>query len=478
MHVSWLIMWLSVGVLFGTFAASLDSGFESLWWLVVAMSLFVSSIFHRYRYLFVFALFAGMILGLCRGSSQYVQLHDYKQHYGKEIVARGRVVEDVSLGKKGDLRLRLGDIRIDNKDLPGVIWVSTPDVLTLKRGDLVAVRGSLSEGFGTMPASMFRAKVINITYPNHGDIGREARDWFASGVAKAVPGEDAQFALAYLVGQKLTMSETLNDQLKTIGLIHAVVASGAHLTILVGAIRRLFVKVSKYLTAVASFGMIGGFLLVTGFSPSMTRAGLVSGISLLAWYYGRVVHPVVLLLFVAAVSVLYNPSYIWGDVGWYLSFAAFAGVIILAPLLHHYFWGAHKNPGILREVLVATVAAQLTTLPIVVAAFGYYSPYALLANILVVPLVPLTMLLTFVAGIVGVMIPALAFVVGMPLDAILEYMKAAINWLATAPGAKREFTVGWQFVVSMYVGIVILAVYLWRVTGHSFRKNTNLQKDF
>lgn len=478
MHVSWFLMWLSVGILFGSFGAPIGSGFDSSLWLVVALSLFLSSMLQKYRYVFVFALLSGMILGLHRGGLEYVRLQEYNQYYGKEIVVTGRVIEDVSLGKAGDLRIRLGDIRINNDDLPGVIWVSTTDSVSLKRGDVAAVQGTLSEGFGTMPASMFRARITNITNPNHSDIGREARDWFASGVSRAVPGEDAQFALAYLVGQKLTMSETLNDQLKTIGLIHAVVASGAHLTILVGAVRWLFVKISKYLTAVMSFGMIGGFLLVTGFSPSMTRAGLVSGISLLAWYFGRVVHPMVLLPFVAAVTVLYNPSYIWGDVGWYLSFAAFSGVIILAPLLHHYFWGVDRRPGILREVLIATVAAQITTLPIAVATFGYYSPYALLANILVVPLVPLTMLLTFVAGVIGVTIPSLAFLVGIPLDAMLEYMKAVINWLATAPGATRELTVGWQFVLGMYAGITILTVYLWKVTGHSFRKNTNLQKDF
>ncbi len=478
MHASWFFMWISIGVLAGSFAATISSGFDSYLWLIVALSLSLSSLLHKYRYLFVFALVAGMLLGLYRGSSEYVHLQDYQKYYGKEVVLTGRVVEDVSFGKKGDVRLRIGDVSIKGQHLPGVVWVSTSDTGVMKRGDLVTVRGSLLEGFGTMPASMFRAKILGITYPSHGDIGREARDWFAGGVEKAVPGEDAQFALAYLVGQKLTTPETLNDQLKTIGLIHAVVASGAHLTILVGAVRRLFIKVSKYLTAVMSFGMIGGFLLVTGFSPSMTRAGLVSGISLLAWYYGRVVHPMVLLPFVAAITVLYNPSYIWGDVGWYLSFAAFAGVIILAPLLHHYFWGADKSPGIFREVLIATIAAQVTTLPIVVAAFGYYSPYALLANILVVPLVPLTMLLTFAAGIIGVVMPSLAFLIGLPLDAILEYMKLVIDWLATAPGAKKELEIGWQVVAAAYTAIMFLMIYLWKVTGHSFRKNSNLQRDF
>lgn len=478
MHVSWSIMWVSFGVLIGTVAAPVSGDFTSGWWIFIAASLLLSNVVHKYRYLFVLALLSGMIVGLFRGSEQYIDLSMYNQYYGKEVVVMGRITEDVSIGAKGDQRLRVGEVIIGKVRLPGTIWVSTSDLRTIKRGDLVAVQGKLGEGFGTIPASMFRAKLISTAYPHHGDIGREARDWFAGGVESAVPDDDAQFALAYLVGQKLTESETLNEQLKTIGLVHAVVASGAHLTILVGAVRRLFVRVSKYLTAVASFAMIGGFILVTGFSPSMTRAGLVSGISLLAWYYGRVVHPMVLLPFVAAVTVLYNPSYIWGDVGWYLSFAAFAGVIMLAPLLHHYFWGRDSTPGLLREILVATVAAQLTTLPIVIAAFGYYSPYALLANLLVVPLVPLTMLLTFVAGVVGIILSPLARIIGMPLEFILDYMKTVVEWLATSPGAQKEVVMSWQMIVAAYTAIIVLMVYLVKATAHSFRRDTKTQKEF
>lgn len=153
-------------------------------------------------------------------------------------------------------------------------------------------------------------------------------------------------------------------------------------------------------------------------------------------------------------------------------------MIILAPFLHNYFWGKDNMPGLLREVLVATVAAQLTTLPIVVATFGYYSPYALIANLLVVPLVPLTMLLTFIAGTFGLVLTPLARLVGLPLDFILDYMKVIVHWLATAPGAQKEVAISWRIVVSAYIAIIILIVYLWKITGHNFRKDNKIQKEF
>ncbi len=78
-------------------------------------------------------------------------------------------------------------------------------------------------------------------------------------------------------------------------------------------------------------------------SPSMSRAGLVAGLSLLAWYYGRRIHPLVLLPLAMAITVMVQPSYAWGDLGWQLSFAAFAGVLIGAPLIQAYFLATRKS---------------------------------------------------------------------------------------------------------------------------------------
>jgi competence protein ComEC len=478
-HVSWHIAWASLGVLIGVALATLTGNLFVSWgWLVVAGSLLSVVFMGRLRYFVLVGLLGGTVIGLWRGSTEHAALNSYVAYYDKVVQIKGTVSEDTSFGPKGDQRLRISNVSIRNTNLPGTLWVSTDSNNAIKRGDMVQLSGVLSEGFGNIPASMFRAHVDSVqrTYP--GDIGRRVRDWFGVGVERAIPGDDAQFALAYLVGQKLSMSNNLNDQLKTVGLIHAVVASGAHLTILVGVVRRLFIRVSKYLTAIASLSMITSFILITGFSPSMTRAGLVSVIGLAAWYYGRVVHPLVLLSFAAALTVMYNPAYIWGDVGWYLSFAAFAGVLVLAPLFHHYFWGKDKRPSILREILVATIAAQLITLPIVIYVFGYYSVYALLANVLVVPLIPLTMLLTFVSGVMGLLLPGIALWFGMPVNLILEYMKIVISWLANLPGARSEITFGMPIVILSYVVITAIAIYIWRATKHNFRTDTAVQRDF
>lgn len=475
-HISWFITWSSVAILIGIAISPItNSMFADISWVIVGCLLMGIVLTKRKRYYIFIAIITGLLFGVYRGSAAYSALTAYRPYIGKHITIVGIVSEDTSFGPTGDLRLRLNSVEIGNHILPGSVWVSTNETTDIKRGDVVTLSGMLGKGFGNIPASLFKAKVEQIERPNPGDVGRRVRDWFGEGVHQSMSPEDANLAMAYLVGQKLSVSETLADQLKTVGLIHAVVASGAQLTILVGVARKLFVKLSKYLSTLFAGMMIIGFILITGFSPSMSRAGLVSGLSLAAWYYGRVINPVVLLSFSAAVTALIKPEYIWGDIGWYLSFAAFTGVIVVAPLINQYFWGK-RHPSIIREILIATIAAQLVTLPLVVHAFGYYSAYAILANLLVVPLIPLTMLLTFVSGLVGLIAPSIASTFGMPVSIILQYMRMVINWITHLPGAKTTINFTTPLMTISYVGILLVIVYLWRSTGYDFRSKEKAEK--
>lgn len=204
-------------------------------------------------------------------------------------------------------------------------------------------------------------------------------------------------------------------------------------------------------------------------SPSMSRAGLVAGLSLLAWYYGRKFHPLVLLPFAAAITLLVNPSFGWNDLGWQLSFAAFAGVMIVAPLAQRYFFG-DKKPGTIRQILGETIAAQLCTLPILLLAFGQFSNVAIFANLLILPLVPLAMLLTFVAGGGALIIPGAAMIIGMPADWLLQYMIEVASYSAALPWAQTTLQISETAVIAFYILLALVCIYMGRMTKTALRE--------
>jgi len=468
-HISWLISWASVGLLVGTFLSLYTSRFIGFEWVVIGTCLGIVGTLRKDKIAVLAFLFAGLLFGLWRGGNQIISQSGFEQFYGKEVVITGRVLEDPSYDTDGDLRLRITDVRFENEKMGGEVWVVIRDNLKIRRSDIVTVEGLLSKGFGTIPSAIFRAQVLAVERQDFADVGLDTRDWFAGGIRRAIEEPEASLGAGFLLGEKSALPEKLEQDLRLLGLTHIVVASGYNLTILIRFARRFFARISRFTALSASGFLIFAFANITGFSPSMTRASIIAGLSLLAWYFGRKFHPLVLLPFSAAVTVAINPAYAWGDIGWLLSFMSFIGVIMLAPLIHAFFWG-DKKPGNIRQVFIETMSAQLLALPIIAVAFGQYSSLSLLANVLILPLIPIAMALVFVAGIGGLAVPSFAGIVGWPAEILLRYMTTVIDKLAVLPQAVSEIKFTSTLVIISYLLIFCTMTYLWRRTNYQFRE--------
>lgn len=469
-HSSWHIAILSISILIGvSLAGSIDpTRFSSISWLFSGLIILVVVFARRYIYLIPVLILAGMVIGLWRGSVHEQDLSSARKLYGSEVTITGLVREDVDTNKHGELTVRLVNISNEGKPMPGAFWVTLSNTGDIKRSDIITVSGKVGEGFGSFVASMYSAELMRIQRPEPGDIARVWRDWFAEAVHGAIPEPESRLGLGYLVGQKRALPEELVLALQITGLTHVVVASGYNLTILVRLARRLFEKISKYLSALSASIMIFAFIAITGLSPSMSRAGLVAGLSLAAWYFGRKFHPLVLLPLAAVITILINPSYLWGDLGWQLSFTAFAGVMILAPLLNAYFFN-DKKENVLRRIFVETLSAFIMTAPILVGAFGQISNVAIVANILILPLVPLAMLLTFIAGVGAITLPSLGSFIAQPASWLLSYMTSVIEYLSKLPWAVRDIELSQIGVSVCYLIIMSACFYLWRITKYNLR---------
>jgi len=470
-HISWLIAAGSFGILLGV-VLSVYSDFEyfsGVEWLVVAGSLTIISFINRRHLALGLLVIAGISFGLWRGSNVLAEISRYDSFYGKSVVVQGLVAEDPGISKDGDLQMRLKNVELNGVQMTGQLWVNTSDRVEIRRSDLVTLHGQLSKGFGNIPASLYRSNVTDVVRQDYIDVGRDVRDSFSAGVREAIQEPEASLATGFLVGQKTALPEKLGNELRLLGLTHIIVASGYNLTILVRFARRFFAKLSRFSALSGAGFLVYGFMQITGLSPSMARASLITGLSLLTWYFGRKIHPFVLLPFSAAITVIINPSYAWGDIGWLLSFTSFIGIIILSPLLHGYFWG-DKKPGPIRQVVLETMSAQILTLPIIAYIFGQYSPVAILANLLILPLIPFAMFLIFVAGVVSLISVAIAPFVGFPAEIVLRYMTRIVDWLSTWPIASSEIKFSKTALAVSYIGLFWLILFLWRRTGHEFRE--------
>lgn len=469
-HVSWFITIGSITFLLGVILSLNTTTFASQEWLVLALCLIAISLLKPTVLKCITIVFGGLLLGLYRGGVERVQRTSLENYVGEVVSVEGFVSEDPTISVDGDTKFVLDVYTINQEKTPAELWVSVPQTAEVfpdvKRSDAVEVRGKIDEGFGTFTAAMYRAELTDIIRTPYIDVARDVRDDFASQVQRVVDTPESDLGNGFLLGTKSRLPEKLDQELRILGLTHIVVASGYNLTILVRLARRLFMKVSRYAALAGSVGLVLAFAHVTGWSPSMTRAAMITLLSLLTWYYGRKAHPITLLSFVAAVSVFLKPSYAWGDIGWLLSFLSFSGVIILSPMLHLYFWG-NKAGNSVRQILGETFSAQLMTAPLIIYIFGQYSPLALFANLLVLPFIPLAMLFTFIAGVSGYLqLGSLGTFIAWPAQTLLRYMISVTEWLAQFSFAKQEVTLGLSGLIVVYIVMLMFMVFLYKRTNH------------
>jgi competence protein ComEC len=222
---------------------------------------------------------------------------------------------------------------------------------------------------------------------------------FANRLRELFDNKESALALGYLVGEKGEMSEDMQNMIRAVGLSHMVVVSGFHLALVVEWGKRLLGKISRIAVILGAIILILFFISIAGMSASMMRAGLMTVLSIIAWYFGRKFHPARLLLYVATFSLITAPRQIFG-VAWQLSFASYAGIVFVSPMLTQFLYGKRHRPGFIATNIIASISAQICCLPISIFNFGSFSMVGIVAVLLISPTVPFIMLLASVSAFI------------------------------------------------------------------------------
>lgn len=508
-HISWILTAIFLGFLVSIIAAkSLQITDGMTLWLASGCGLSLIAVLSRLRLLVPIAVLAGSVLGIARAVPVLQSQLLYNDYIDTTVQLRATVADDPNKIKTGT-SLSLISAETANHhgvSLPGKIWVSIKGDLAkqIKRHDEIELSGELADGFGNYNASIRSAKLIKIIkHPGNDPMG-QFRDNFATALAKVFNVDELNLGMGILTGQKSGLDIDVKNAFMAASLTHILVASGYNLTVLTRFARRLFARKSRLLALIFSTTFILLFAGITGDSASMSRAVMVALFSLITWYYGRRTHPVVLLSFVAFLSAVLSPSSLWGDAGWYMSFGSFAGVIIVAPIMaalftrHRYqpidqieamvqvrkekeqIYKNHDVGALLAmkltgglnafgQIIIETISTQIMTLPVIAYFMGQVSVIGLATNLLVLPLLPLTMLLTFASGLMAWLLPlVISAIVAIPAKLLLDFINGVAEWGAGLPNAMIEFQPTIEFVVMFYLVMIITIWLLKRLTGHNF----------
>lgn len=227
-------------------------------------------------------------------------------------------------------------------------------------------------------------------------------------------------------------AKTVADFRKT-GLAHILAISGTHIAIIFGMFYFLFNYLMpsglRKTAIICSLCAIWIFATFIGFGNSVVRSCIMLSVYFISVLLQRkpdLLHSMA----VAAIIILGINTHQLFDVGFQLSFSAVLGIYWLnQPILKLL----PKPKGTLQTILInipsITLAAQISTMPLVLYYFHQYSPISVLANLIVIPLGETIIIFSFVMTIligIGLTFSWLNWI----YDSIISFVLDMIGWLA------------------------------------------------
>jgi len=279
-------------------------------------------------------------------------------------------------------------------------------------------------------------------------------------VNRILPEPQAAFLGGLLYGAKRGIPADLTEKFNITGTTHIVAISGYNITILAVLLLQITknIGISRKKSFWIALSGITFFVVLTGAQSSVVRAALMGSLVLLATRVGRISKITNALLFAAAAMLVFNPKILAFDVGFQLSFAATMGLVFLSPIFEKYF---EKLPSVFgaKETFTTTMSAIVLTLPLILYNFGRVSFIAPLANILILPVIPLAMAIGSVAVLGGLIYFGLGQALGWLAWLALSYIIKAVEFLAAIPWASGEAgKIHWIFLIIFYL---LIGWFIW-----------------
>ncbi len=385
-------------------------------------------------------------LGLAIGSGRIAAIDSgaLELPAGREVSVRGFVAA-VPTRSAGAVR-----VRIETPD--GRVLVEAPEpVADLPVGSSVSARGTAREPRDWEAAWLERlgidtvvsARAIERTGGGRAGIaglldGLRSRAEVALG--HGTTGEAASLLRGFVLGQDDRIDAATVDDFKRSGLAHLLAVSGQNVVLLavLAAVVLALLGVPLRARLAWILALIAIYVPVAGAGASIQRAGVMGAAGVVAALAGRPRSRWYALLLAACITLALDPR-ATADIGWQLSFAAVAGILLAsAPIASALAGQAAGWRRALADGVALTVAATLATAPLMAHHFGTLSVVALPANVVALPAVAPVMWLGMLAAAAGQVpwlpVEPLTWLAGL----LAAYIAQVANWFGAPTWSQRD----------------------------------------
>jgi competence protein ComEC len=276
-------------------------------------------------------------------------------------------------------------------------------------------------------------------------------------VSRMLPVRQAGLLMGLALGDTSSLDPSVEEDFRATGLSHLTAASGANVAMFLAPILGLagLAGAGRRARLTIGIGAIGFFVLLTGAEPSVLRAVVMSGLTLLGVFLGRPRSPPAILGGAVLLLLTHDPTLVHA-VGFQLSVAATVGIALLA---HPLAGRLSRLPGPIALAAATTLAAQAGVLPLLLFYFRVFPLVSIPANLLAFPAVGPGMLLGLAAGALEMVWRPMGFLVGAFARLPLGYLGWLSDRLARSPLPSVTSTGGQ--LETLLVGLTLLGLAGW-----------------
>ncbi len=384
------------------------------------------------------------------------------------VAMTGIVIDPPEVGDRWtSIRVAVSRVRTGNqwRDVAGLVLVQAPRETDVRYGDQVQVYGepiTPPEGYDfSYKEWLARQDIHSLVRTSSAGVRVLARDqghpfWSALYGLRArgvetlqaiLPEPAAALAAGILLGDDSGMPRELKDAFSATNTSHIIAISGFNIAVIAGILLKLVQRLHSRAALLLVIPGLVFYTLLVGANPSVVRATIMASLSLFARSLGRT-NDGLNALAASALGMTALDPFVLYDLGFQLSFLATLGLILYVEpftrgfesLLQRVVSGdrARQIVGLLGDSFIVTLAAQVTSTPLIMFAFHRLSTIGLLTNLLILPAQPAVEIWGGLALMAGLLFLPAGQAIGAVAWVFLEWTILVVERTAALPLASIE----------------------------------------
>jgi len=280
----------------------------------------------------------------------------------------------------------------------------------------------------------------------------------------------AGFIKAIILGERNTLAVDINSDFSILGLSHLLAISGLNLSILSLMLFWLLTRLgmTREKSALLISIIIFGYMFLTGASPSVVRATMMTIILLYSFLFKSTLNGLQVLSLAFLIMTIINPLWIF-DIGFQLSFIITLYIIWGLPIISERI--PIKNRFLNKSISLILIT-QVASFPLIFYYFNQYSLLSIIANLLFVPIFSFIVL---PLAIVTLILALLHLYIGNIFADLLTIILESIFDLFHKASQLNLFHFYGSFYSPIWV-IIYYLVFSWLLSRDSFKNSFYSQR--